>query len=163
MNCSTLRSTRYSSTCLKNSSKSGLFDQKMGFYSRKTPKAGLLKSIFKGWGYIQEWDCTRADTVLILLLHCKFSFSRSIVEKFVYHLCGTMSRLSKVELLSKVVTQCASFLYLSNSSLADPHIHRKPSALTSKWQISNRCIHAKRFDENGSFSGTSHDDDDDNV
>ena len=32
----------------KNPSKSGLFDQKMGFYSRKTPKTGLLKSIFKG-------------------------------------------------------------------------------------------------------------------
>ena len=47
----------------KNPSKSGLFDQKMGFYSRKTPKTGLLKSIFKGWGYIQEWGSTRADTV----------------------------------------------------------------------------------------------------
>ena len=29
----------------KNPSKSGLFDQKMGFYSRKTPKTGLLKKV----------------------------------------------------------------------------------------------------------------------
>ena len=27
----------------KDPSKSGLFDQKMGFYSRKTPKTGILK------------------------------------------------------------------------------------------------------------------------
>ena len=29
----------------KNPSKSGLFDQKMGFYSRKTPKTGFLKKV----------------------------------------------------------------------------------------------------------------------
>ena len=41
----------------KNPSKSGLFDQKMGFYSRKTPKTGLLKKgevVFKS-GAVNEW------------------------------------------------------------------------------------------------------------
>ena len=136
--------------------------EKPTFFPHSQMETPLYLATFLVWQKVAIWWLW---AVLILLLYCKFSFSCSIVENFVYHLCGTMSRfwLSKVELLSKVVTQCASFLYLSNSSLADPHIHRKPSALTTKWQISNRCIHAKRFDENGSFSGTSHDDDDDNV
>ena len=41
----------------KNPSKSGLFDQKMGFYSRKTPKTGLLKRgevVFKSGALLER-------------------------------------------------------------------------------------------------------------
>ena len=55
----------------KNPSKRGLFDQKMGFYSRKSPKTGLLKRgevIFKS-GAVLEWiRYTITDWFPILLL-----------------------------------------------------------------------------------------------
>ena len=41
----------------KNPSKRGLFDQKMGFYSRKSPKTGLLKRgevIFKSGAVLER-------------------------------------------------------------------------------------------------------------
>ena len=41
----------------KNPSKRGLFDQKMGFYSRKSPKTGLLKRgevIFKSGAVLEQ-------------------------------------------------------------------------------------------------------------
>ena len=48
----------------KNPSISGLFDQKVGVYSRKTPKTGhftLPGALFKS-----EWGCNQADTVGLL-------------------------------------------------------------------------------------------------
>ena len=58
----------------KNSSKSGLFEQKMGFYSRKIPKTGLLKKgevVFKSGAVYERIRYTypnpiTTSTVIIL-------------------------------------------------------------------------------------------------
>ena len=47
----------------KNPSKSGLFDQKMGFNSRKTQKTGFLKKV----RLYSRVGCIRADTVFFPL------------------------------------------------------------------------------------------------
>ena len=46
----------------KNPSKSGLFHQNVGVYSRKTPKTGPFT--LPGALHIQEWGCNQADTVV---------------------------------------------------------------------------------------------------
>ena len=59
----------------KNPSKRGLFDQKMGFYSRKSPKTGLLKRgevIFKSGALLERirysnWDRWPKEIIQILV------------------------------------------------------------------------------------------------
>ena len=50
---------------LKKSLKKGTFWPKNGVLFKKKPKNRTFE---KGWGYIQEWGCTRADTVCIYVL-----------------------------------------------------------------------------------------------
>jgi len=66
----------------KNPSKRGLFDQKMGFYSRKSPKTGLLKRgevIFKSGAllerirYLLRMMAGYANAWMLLLLPYTFS------------------------------------------------------------------------------------------
>ena len=76
----------------RNSSKSGLFEQKVGVYSRNIPKTGLFNwPSHINWGFIQEWGCNIADTVFNVITHDSIvNFKTKVLSILVF-----MKNLSK--------------------------------------------------------------------
>ena len=87
----------------KNPSKRGLFDQKMGFYSRKSPKTGLLKRgevIFKSGAVLERIRYLYSYTTINF--HRKSGYDRSIFWNFTYKKSEILKNLKNAQIRPKM-------------------------------------------------------------